>query len=156
MISLSVREIRDSILRSVKPDTSVSLTARHYTTFCSLRVRSCVVLALSRGNGPRNTFHEIHGNTASSRHDSSLSDATSRRFIVPLPLNFFSQDRRVLFQYEFLFVVSKRPVGGSRTSKVAVIGAGSRVPGGAQAPPELFLAPPEPFETPLTIEKIMH
>ena len=36
------------------------------------------------------------------------------------------------------------------------IGAGSRVPGGAQAPPELFLAPPEPFEPPLTIEKIMH
>ena len=35
-------------------------------------------------------------------------------------------------------------------------GAGSRVPGGAQAPPELFLAPPEPFEPPLTIEKIMH
>ena len=38
----------------------------------------------------------------------------------------------------------------------AYIGAGSRVPGGAQAPPELFLAPPEPFEPPLTIEKIMH
>ena len=37
------------------------------------------------------------------------------------------------------------------------IGAGSRVPGGAQVPPELFLAPPpEPFEPPLTIEKIMH
>ena len=36
------------------------------------------------------------------------------------------------------------------------IGAGSGVPGGAQAPPELFLAPPEPFEPPLTIEKIMH
>ena len=35
-------------------------------------------------------------------------------------------------------------------------GAGSRMPGGAQAPPELFLAPPEPFEPPLTIEKIMH
>ena len=37
-----------------------------------------------------------------------------------------------------------------------VIGAGSGVPGGAQAPPELFLAPPEPFEPPLTIKKIMH
>ena len=36
------------------------------------------------------------------------------------------------------------------------IGAGSGVPGGAQAPPELFLAPPEPFEPPLTIKKIMH
>ena len=39
---------------------------------------------------------------------------------------------------------------------VTCIGAGSRVPGGAQAPPELFLAPPEPLEPPLTIEKIMH
>ena len=37
-----------------------------------------------------------------------------------------------------------------------VIGAGSGVPGGAQAPPELFLAPPEPFEPPLTIKTIMH
>ena len=36
------------------------------------------------------------------------------------------------------------------------IGAGSGVPGGAQAPPELFLAPPEPFEPPLTIKTIMH
>ena len=36
------------------------------------------------------------------------------------------------------------------------IGAGSGVPGGAQAPPELFLAPPELFEPPLTMEKIMH
>ena len=36
------------------------------------------------------------------------------------------------------------------------IGAGSGVPGEAQAPPELFLAPPEPFEPPLTIKKIMH
>ena len=40
--------------------------------------------------------------------------------------------------------------------KVTSIGAGSGVPGGAQAPPELFLAPPEPFEPPLTIKKIMH
>ena len=39
---------------------------------------------------------------------------------------------------------------------VKIIGAGSRVPGGAQAPPELFLAPPESFEPPLTIEQIMH
>ena len=39
---------------------------------------------------------------------------------------------------------------------ICCIGAGSGVPGGAQAPPELFLAPPEPFEPPLTIEKIMH
>ena len=38
----------------------------------------------------------------------------------------------------------------------SIIGAGSGVPGGAQAPPELFLAPPEPFEPPLTIKKIMH
>ena len=36
------------------------------------------------------------------------------------------------------------------------IGAGSGVPGGVQAPPELFLAPPEPFEPPLTIKTIMH
>ena len=43
-----------------------------------------------------------------------------------------------------------------RVRVLVVIGAGSRVPGGAQAPPELFLAPPEPFEPPLTIEKIMH
>ena len=39
---------------------------------------------------------------------------------------------------------------------IIYIGAGSGVPGGAQAPPELFLAPPEPFEPPLTIKKIMH
>ena len=45
---------------------------------------------------------------------------------------------------------------GIKSQQHAIIGAGSRVPGGAQAPPELFLAPPEPFEPPLTIEKIMH
>ena len=43
---------------------------------------------------------------------------------------------------------------GSRLQ--VTIGAGSGVPGGAQAPPELFLAPPEPFEPPLTIKTIMH
>ena len=35
------------------------------------------------------------------------------------------------------------------------IGAGSRVPGGAQALPGLFLAPPEPCELSLIIEQIM-
>ena len=33
-------------------------------------------------------------------------------------------------------------------SALEAIGAGSGVPGGAQAPPKLFLAPPEPFEPP--------
>ena len=51
----------------------------------------------------------------------------------------------------------KEPLGSIKPSlRTTAIGAGSGVPGGAQAPPELFLAPPEPFEPPLTIEKIMH
>ena len=45
---------------------------------------------------------------------------------------------------------------GGKLAVCGSIGAGSGVPGGAQAPPELFLAPPEPFEPPLTIKKIMH
>ena len=55
-----------------------------------------------------------------------------------------------------LILLCKFSFGDGQTEVVPDIGAGSRVPGGAQAPPELFLAPPEPFEPPLTIEKIMH
>ena len=52
--------------------------------------------------------------------------------------------------------VSKLSFVKTRAGCLKTIGAGSGVPGGAQAPPELFLAPPEPFEPPLTIKTIMH
>ena len=58
----------------------------------------------------------------------------------------------------FIFILLLRESDGvamHRTNPDS-IGAGSRVPGGAKAPPELFLAPPESFEPPLTIEQIIH
>ena len=62
-------------------------------------------------------------------------------------------------EFELYWLLSKQSgflLRRNLESDGSLIGAGSRVPGGAQAPPELFLAPPEPFEPPLTIEKIMH
>ena len=61
-----------------------------------------------------------------------------------------------------LVLIIKNKLGSAQVPKFGRllvkidIGAGSGVPGGAEAPPELFLAPPEPFEPPLTIKKIMH
>ena len=52
--------------------------------------------------------------------------------------------------------ISSKAIKYVKQNSTGNIGAGSGVPGGAQAPPELFLAPPEPFEPPLTIKTIMH
>ena len=67
-----------------------------------------------------------------------------------LPGSLIPSDKYFLKNLTFVVRIS------TRVATSPFIGAGSGVPGGAQAPPELFLAPPEPFEPPLTIEKIMH
>ena len=87
-------------------------------------------------------------------------------FLLPTSLNFatiailFNLFKNLLtivatLSTYFLVILSLLP-NLSRLKSALLIGAGSGVPGGAQAPPELFLAPPEPFEPPLTIKKIMH